>query len=62
MTAFPARVGVIFGWEYYPFPPNFPTQFSPHTQGDPADVPDKNSGNIIKLLLTHIIICVIISL
>nr|DAR72206.1 MAG TPA: hypothetical protein [Caudoviricetes sp.] len=22
----PARTGVIFGWEYYPFPPNFPTQ------------------------------------
>ena len=26
MTAFPARVGGIFGWEYYPFPPNFSTQ------------------------------------
>jgi hypothetical protein len=49
MTAFPARVGGIFGWEYYPFPPNFPTQlvFSAH-EGNPADVPDKNIGNIIK--------------
>lgn len=22
----PAHTGVIFGWEYYPFPPNFSTQ------------------------------------
>ena len=65
----PAHTGVIFRWEYYPFPPNW---FSPHTRGEPsfprahegnpADVPDKNIGNILKLLFTHIIICVIMSL
>ena len=38
--------------------PSFPRAH----EGNPADVPDKNIGNILKLLLTHIIICVIISL
>nr|DAS43705.1 MAG TPA: hypothetical protein [Caudoviricetes sp.] len=49
---FPARAGVIFGWEYYPFPPNFPTQLVFPTRA--GVIPSRCSRQIYReVILAH---------